>query len=58
MNAKKDQIKEHRHICQKEKMPKGGKVLLFFSLIKGDHVVPMPGQKSVDKIEFMDEKIY
>jgi len=26
VNAKKDQIKEHRHICKREKMPKGGKV--------------------------------
>lgn len=37
-------------------MPKGGKVSFHCSLMKGDNVVPMLGQKSVDKIKFVGEK--
>lgn len=35
---------------------KGGKDSLHWSLIKGDNVVPVPGQGTADKINFMDEK--
>lgn len=39
-------------------MPKGRKVSFHCSLMKGGNVVPVPGQKSVDKIKFMGEKRY
>lgn len=35
-------------------MPKGVEVSFNFSLVKGDKVVPMPGQNSIDKISFMN----
>lgn len=39
-------------------MPKGVKVSFHFSLVKGDNVMPMPGQNSIDKINFMNKRRY